>query len=72
LAPFLPELAAVRVIEGFVLYRSYPWMLGPLLALAVALAATDALGVAGHVPGVCGPAAIAHEQLATFRSRRRG
>jgi len=66
---FLPELAAVRIAEGFVLYRSYPWMIGALLALAVALAPQLA-GWAWPVGclACAGLAVVAHERLSTFRS----
>jgi hypothetical protein len=66
---FLPELAAVRITEGFVLYRGYPWMIGALLALAVALAPRLARWAWPVACVACaGLAAVAHERLGTFRS----
>src|SRR5262249_15002120 len=65
----LPELAATRVNEVFVLYRSYPWLGGALLALVSALAwvprraGMALLGVACVALG-----GLAHERLLTFRS----
>ncbi|HUG35886.1 MAG TPA: tetratricopeptide repeat protein [Candidatus Limnocylindrales bacterium] len=65
---FLPELTATRITEAFVLYRSYPWMLGPLVALVAA--AAPMLGRSGG-PLLCvaciGLGALTHERLATFR-----
>jgi len=66
---FLPELAATRVTENFVLYRSYLWIAGLLAAVVVALVGT--LGRRA-VPLICvlcvGLGVLAHERLWTFRS----
>jgi protein O-mannosyl-transferase len=66
---FLPELAATRITEAFVLYRSYPWIPGFLTALVSA--ATPLLGRAA-APLLCvlclGLGGLAYERLATFRS----
>src|SRR5262249_24954310 len=61
--------AALRLTEGFVLYRNYPWMLGPLLAVVVALTPLLARWGAPLACLACaGLALVAHERLATFRS----
>ena len=66
---FLPELAAPRFSETFVLYRSYLWIPGPLAALVAAL--TGPLGRLA-LPLLCAVSValggLAFERLRTFRS----
>jgi tetratricopeptide (TPR) repeat protein len=66
---FLPELVAPRLTETFVLYRSYPWIPGPLAALVAAL--TGPLGRLA-LPLLCAACVLlgglAYERLRTFRS----
>jgi protein O-mannosyl-transferase len=66
---FLPELAAPRLTETFVLYRSYLWIPGPLAALVAAL--TGPLGRLA-LPLLCAVCValggLAYERLRTFRS----
>ena len=66
---FLPELAAPRVADSFVLYRSYLWIAGFLAAVVVAL--VEVLGRRAILL-ICvvsvGLGALAHERLFTFRS----
>jgi protein O-mannosyl-transferase len=66
---FLPELATTRLTEAFVLYRNYPWMVGPIAALVVALGPLIGRAAGPVVCVACvGLAALAHERLDTFRS----
>ncbi len=66
---FLPELVAPRSTDTFVLYRSYPWIPGPIAALVAAL--TGPLGRLA-LPLLCAACVLlgglAYERLRTFRS----
>ncbi len=66
---FLPDLVAPRVTEPFVLYRSYPWIAGPLAAVVVLVG--PRLGRAA-LPLLCaasvGLGGLAYERLLVFRS----
>jgi len=67
---FLPELVAPRVTEPFVLYRSYPWIAGPLAAVVVLVG--PPLGRAA-LPLLCAACVgllggLAYERLLVFRS----
>ena len=66
---FLPELVAPRITEPFVLYRSYPWIAGPVAAVVVLVG--PRLGRAA-LPLLCaasiGLGGVVYERLLVFRS----
>jgi len=66
---FLPELAATRVSEAFVLYRGYPWIGGFLIAVVASVTPWLRRAALPLLTLAClGLALLAHERLTTFRS----